>query len=84
MKVMTSASLPMRRRAVLATGSIDQPTSWPWVLATTRRAPAARARGDMSANGAAAPNQTVSMSCRLMSWRIRSATAGSGTISVVG
>ena len=29
----------MRRSTDRATGSIDQPTSWPWVLATTRRRP---------------------------------------------
>ena len=34
--VSASASRPIRRRAWRAPGSIDQPTSWPWVLATTR------------------------------------------------
>ena len=74
----------MRRSAFRATGSIDQPTSWPCVLAITRRAPALRARGASSASGAAAPNHTVSMSLRAISWRIRSSTPGSGSISVVG
>ena len=74
----------MRRNAVRATGSIDQPTSCPWVLAITRLAPAARASGAISASGAAAPNQTVSMSLRSMSRRIRVATDGSGSISVPG
>ena len=54
------------------------------MLATTRLAPASRASGAISASGAAAPNQTVSMSWRSMSLRIRLATDGSGSISVPG
>ncbi len=84
MNVTTSVSLPMRRNAVRASGNIDQPTSCPWVLAITRRAPASRATPESSASGAAAPNQTVSTSSRAMSLRMRCATDGSGTISVVG
>ena len=61
----------MRRNAVRASGSIDQPTSWPCVLAITRRAPASRASGAISASGAAAPNHTVSTSWRSTSRRIR-------------
>ena len=80
MKVTTSVSFPMRRNAVRASGSIDQPTSWPCVLAITRLAPASRASGVSSASGAAAPNHTVSMSRRAISRRIRTATDGSGTI----
>lgn len=80
----TSVSFPMRRNAVRASGSIDQPTSWPCVLAMTRSAPAARANGDSSASGAAAPNHTVSMSRSWMSRRMRIATVGSGTINVPG
>jgi hypothetical protein len=34
--VTTSASRPMRRSACRAPGTIDQPTSWPWLLASTR------------------------------------------------
>ncbi|SHW07537.1 Uncharacterised protein [Mycobacteroides abscessus subsp. abscessus] len=74
----------MWRNAFRAMGSIDQPTSCPCVLATTRVAPASRASGANSASGAAAPNHTVSMSCSAIRRRIRSATVGSGTISVVG
>ena len=74
----------MRRSTERATGSIDQPTSWPWVLASTRVAPACRARGASSASGAAAPNQTVSMSFSAISRRIRVSTVGTGSISVAG
>ena len=74
----------MRRNAVRANGSIDQPTSWPWVLATTRPTPASRASGAINANGAAAPNHTVSTSWRSMSCRIRPATCGTGSINVPG
>jgi hypothetical protein len=74
----------MRRNAVRAIGSIDQPTSWPWVLATTRPAPASRASGAISASGAAAPNHTVSISCRSISRFILLATDGTGSISVPG
>ncbi len=84
MNVTTSASSPMRRNALRATGSIDQPTSWPWVLATTRLAPARRASGPSSASGAAAPNHTVSMSFSAINRCMRVATVGSGTISEVG
>lgn len=81
---MTSVPSPMRRNAERATGSIDQPTSWPCVLASTRCAPARRARPASSANGAAAPNQTVSMSWRSISPRILDSTDGSGNIRVAG
>jgi hypothetical protein len=74
----------MRRKAVRASGSIDQPTSWPCVLAMTRPAPASRAIGAINASGAAAPNQTVSASWRSMSLRIRPATDGTGSINVPG
>jgi hypothetical protein len=74
----------MLRSAVRANGSIDQPTSWPWVLAMTRPAPASRASGAINASGAAAPNHTVSMSLRSMSRRIRVDTDGTGSISVPG
>ena len=74
----------MRRSALRAPGSMDQPTSWPWVLASTRAAPAERARAASSASGAAAPNHTVSMPCSAMSARIRRSTPGSGSISVPG
>ena len=84
MKVTTSVSFPMRRNAVRANGSMDQPTSWPCVLAITRLAPASLASGVSRASGAAAPNHTVSMSRRAISRRIRTATDGSGTIKVVG
>ena len=42
-----------------AAGSIAQPTSCPWVLATIRRAPARRRAGASRPSGAAAPNQTA-------------------------
>ena len=74
----------MRRNAVRAIGSIDQPTSWPCVLAITRRAPASRASGAISASGAAAPNQTVSAMRSSTSRRIRPITDGSGSMSVPG
>jgi hypothetical protein len=74
----------MWRNAVRASGSIDQPTSWPCVLAMTRSAPASRASGAISASGAAAPNHTVSMPWRLMSFFILLATDGTGSISVPG
>jgi hypothetical protein len=74
----------MRRNAVRASGSIDQPTSWPWVLATRRPTPASRASGAISASGAAAPNHTVSALWRSMSLRIRPATDGTGSINVPG
>ena len=74
----------MRRSTDRATGSIDQPTSWPCVLASTRVAPACRARRASSASGAAAPNQTVSMPCSPISRRIRASTVGPGSISVPG
>ena len=84
MYVTASVPDPMRRNAVRASGSIDQPTSWPCVLAITRRAPASRASGAISASGAAAPNHTVSASWRSTSRRIRLATDGSGNINVPG
>ena len=56
MYVTTSVSFPIRRNAVRANGSMDQPTSWPCVLAITRLAPASLASGVSRASGAAAPN----------------------------
>ena len=81
----TSASRPIRRSAWRATGSMDQPTSCPCVLATTRRMPALRRRcGPSSASGAAAPNQTVDAPCARASRAARRATPGTGSISEVG
>ena len=74
----------MRRNAERAPGSIDQPTSWPCVLASTRAAPASRARMASSASGAAAPNHTVSIPRSPISARMRRSTVGSGSMSVVG
>ncbi|CFS60787.1 Uncharacterised protein [Mycobacterium tuberculosis] len=54
------------------------------MLANTRLAPASRARGASRASGAAAPNQTVSMSCSAISRRIRTSTVGLGSITVLG
>ena len=81
----TSASFPIRRSACRATGSMDQPTSCPCVLATTRRIPAWRRRwGPSSARGAAAPNHTVDARCARASCTARRATVGTGSINEVG
>ncbi len=74
----------MRRSTERAAGSIDHPTSWPWVLATTLVAPARRAAGASRPSGAAAPNHTVSIACSAMSRLIRAATRGVGSIRVPG
>ena len=52
-KVTTSVSSPIRRSACRAPGSIDQPTSCPCVLATTRAmpAPAGAGRGQQRQRG---------------------------------
>ena len=63
---------------------MDQPTSWPCVEATTRRAPAARAAFAISASGAAAPNQTVWMLCSRISCCIFRAVGGVGSITLRG
>jgi hypothetical protein len=63
---------------------MDQPTSWPCVLAITRSAPALRSVGASSASGAAAPNHTVSQpSARRISFA-RRATSGTGNMRLDG
>lgn len=79
-----SVSSPILRSAARAPGSIDHPTSCPWVLATMVRAPARRSAGASNASGAAAPNQTLSHSCSVTSRAARRATSGVGSIRVVG
>ena len=63
---------------------MDQPTSWPCVDATMRRAPAWRSGCPSSASGAAAPNQTASQSRARMICFARRRTSGVGSISDVG
>lgn len=82
--VTASVVSPIRRSACRAPGSIDQPTSWPWVDAITRSAPARRTVGASSASGAAAPNHTFEHSYSRTSFAARRATNGVGTMSVVG
>ncbi|SKT99379.1 Uncharacterised protein [Mycobacteroides abscessus subsp. abscessus] len=64
--MITSVLSPICRNADRATGSMDQPTSWPCVLAAVTAAPAAFAAEDSSASGAAAPNHTTSACCARM------------------
>ena len=75
---------PMRRRQARDGGSIDQPTSWPWVDATVRSAPASLSGAPSRASGAAAPNHTVSMSRERTRSRAREKASGVGSSSVVG
>ena len=80
---MTSTSSPIRRSSERAAGRAAQPASWPWVSATTRRAPARRSDGASSPSGAAAPNSTVSQSYSASTLAARRATVGTGSISEV-
>jgi hypothetical protein len=74
----------MRRSACRAPGSIDQPTSWPWVQAITRCAPASRSHGASNASGAEAPNHTASQRSARSTSVARRSTSGTGSISDPG
>ena len=74
----------MRRSRLRAPGSTAQPASCPWVMATSRRAPARRSEGASRPSGAAAPNSTVSQPSRSSSRAARRATDGTGSIRDVG
>lgn len=76
-----SVRRPIILKTLLAPGTIDQPTSWPWVEATTLRAPAARAAPPISASGVDDPNQTVSIPRSLIRADIARAVAGVGNIT---
>ncbi|AGL27653.1 hypothetical protein J113_15185 [Mycobacterium tuberculosis CAS/NITR204] len=54
------------------------------VRAGQHPASSATRSGASRASGAAAPNQTVSMSCSAISRRIRTSTVGPGSITVLG
>ena len=74
----------MRRSAGRAAGTAAQPTSWPWVCATTRRTPARRRRPAASSpNGAAAPNHTVSQSYARANRAALRAISGVGNSTLV-
>ncbi len=81
---MTFTESPIRRSRLRAPGSTAQPASWPWVMATTRRAPARRSEGASRPSGAAAPNSTVSHPADRRIRAARFATEGTGSMSEVG
>ncbi|CAM5468988.1 hypothetical protein SANTM175S_08496 [Streptomyces antimycoticus] len=74
---------PIRRSSRRAAGSCAQAASWPCVVATSRRAPAARSAGAISPSGAAAPNHTEVQPCSRSSAVARRVTRGVGSSMVV-
>lgn len=78
-----SVPVPIRRSSCRAAGSCAQPASWPCVVPTRRRAPAARSAGAISPSGAAAPNQTEEQPCSRSSPVARRVTLGVGSSIVV-
>ncbi|MDF9803217.1 hypothetical protein M2436_001764 [Streptomyces sp. HB372] len=74
---------PIRRSSCREAGSCAQPASWPWVVATSRRAPARRSAGAIRPSGAAAPNQTEVQPCSRSRPVARRVTRGVGSSIVV-
>jgi len=82
--VTASVDSPINLSTCRDPGSIDQPTSCPWVLATIRSTGPLRRTGAIAARGAAAPNQMVLAPKSEASLLARAARSGVGSSISVG
>lgn len=78
-----SVDSPIRRSSCRAAGSCAHPASWPWVVATSRSAPAFLSDGAISPSGAAAPNHTDVHPCSRSRPTARRVAPGVGSSIVV-
>lgn len=78
-----SVDSPMRPNSCRAAGSWAHPASCPWVVATSRRAPALLSAGAISPSGAAAPNHTDVQPCSRSSPTAFRVAPGVGSSMVV-
>lgn len=74
---------PIRRSSCREPGSWAQAASCPWVIPSSRSAPARRSAGAISPSGAAAPNHTELQPSALRISAARRVTRGVGTIIFV-